>query len=930
MSSDIERWEPPNDATAFESLCLDLWKDIWRDSDAQKNGRRGQHQDGVDIFGHENGSVVGVQCKQKDGRLWAKVSPGELEAEVKAAQRFQPKLARFILATTASRDTAVQRRANQLTEQHKQAGLFTVAVWAWEDIWHELYRRKKLFESVAPIYWPRHVSAAFTSRFNSPHQLTPPVSDFTGREAKLDELRKKVKQGGVAITGVRGMGGAGKTALARRLAAELKADYPDAQIELDLKGVSAQSLSPADVLSAILRVFHPTAQLPERAEELAGLLRQRLDGRRALLLLDNAKDARQIAPLLTPPPGCLVLVTSRQHFALPGVDAVNLGLMEPPEARALLLKIAPRIGPEAEALAEACGRLPLALRLAASFLAVNEHIAPADYVRQLRDSRQRLQLLDRAQELTAEDLGLEASFTLSFQQIPPEQQQRFTQLAVFPTSFDSEAVAAVWAVEKSAASDALDLLLQLSLLEWNPQTQRFELHDLLREFARSRAEPEELDAAKRRHAEHFIRVARGADKLYMKGGENVLAGLALFDSEQGHLEAAFDWLELRGGKECALLLVKVVDAVVYTSGLRFHPRQHIRWLDAQAKAARLVGNRKAESTALGNLGPAYAALGDARKAIGFHEQALAIAREMGDRRGEGNALRNLGSAYAALGDARKAIEFHEQALVIDREIADRRGEGASLGNLGLGYADLGDARKAIGFHEQALAVVREIGDWRGEGNVLGNLGNVYADLGEARKAIEFYEQQLVIVREMGDRRGEGSALGNLGNVYADLGEARKAIDFYEEALTIRCEIGDRRGEGQDRGNLGVAYAALGDARKAIDFYEQALAIAREMGDRRGEGTALGNLGNAYADLGEACKAIESYEQQLVIVREMGDRRGEGTALWNSALALDKLGDRAQAITRAEAVLRICEAIEDPGVAKVRGRLAEWRKAGAGS
>src|ERR1035437_5468410 len=181
MSSDIERWEPPNDSTAFESLCLDLWKDIWQDSDAQKNGRRGQRQDGVDLFGHENGLVVGVQCKQKDGRLWAKVTPDELQAEVNAARRFRPKLGRFILATTAPRDAVVQQRANQLTEQHKKAGLFTAVVWAWEDIWHELYRRKKLFDRIAPIYWPRHAGTPLSPPFHALHHLPPPVSDFTWR-----------------------------------------------------------------------------------------------------------------------------------------------------------------------------------------------------------------------------------------------------------------------------------------------------------------------------------------------------------------------------------------------------------------------------------------------------------------------------------------------------------------------------------------------------------------------------------------------------------------------------------------------------------------------------------------------------------------------------------------------------------------------------
>jgi formylglycine-generating enzyme required for sulfatase activity len=158
MSSDIERWEPPNDVTAFESLCQDLWKDIWQDPGALKNGRRGQKQDGVDIFGHEKGALVGIQCKQKDGRLWAKVTEAELEAEVAAARRFKPKLARFILATTAPRDAAIQRRANQLTEQHRRQKLFSVEVWAWEDIWHELYRRFDLLGQIVHIYWPLRVA----------------------------------------------------------------------------------------------------------------------------------------------------------------------------------------------------------------------------------------------------------------------------------------------------------------------------------------------------------------------------------------------------------------------------------------------------------------------------------------------------------------------------------------------------------------------------------------------------------------------------------------------------------------------------------------------------------------------------------------------------------------------------------------------------
>ena len=764
MSADTDSLLAPNDDKEFEQLCQHVLEHRFKTLWGQAYARSGFVQHGVDFYieipteaGKEAATgtqIIGVQCKHKDRALGHELTVEALNAEVQKAKGFRPPLTAFIVATSAPTAKAVQDRANELTASHSREvpPLFPVTAWFWEKIRHEFAKDEALLTQVLQRFYP-HLRSALTSPFNALHQLTPPVSDFTGREAKLDELRKKVKQGGVAIAGVRGMGGAGKTA--RRLAAELKADYPDAQFDLDLQGVGPQPLSPADALSAILRVFHPTAQLPERVEELAAMLRQTIEGKRVLLLLDNAKDARQIAPLLPPPSGCLVLVTSRQHFALPGLDVVNLGVMEPPEARALLLKIAPHIGPEVDALAETCGRLPLALRLAASFLAVNEHIAPADYLRQLCDSRQRLQLLDKAREITAEDLGLEASFTLSFQQLPPEQQQRFTQLAVFPESFDRAAVTAVWAFEESAAKDALDQLLRLSLLEWNDETQRFELHDLLRDFACNQSMAEELDAARRRHAEHFIRVAERAAGLYLKGGENVLAGLALFDRERGHFEAAFDWLESRGDKESAPLLTSLMDAVAYTSDLRFHPQQRIRWLEAQAKTARLAGNRQ----------------------------------------GEGAAFGNLGNASAALGDMRKAIEFYEQGLVIAREIGDQHGEGASLGNLGIAYAALGEARKAIEFHEQALIIAREIGNRRGEGAALGNLGNACLALGEVRKSIEYYEQRLVIARETGDRHGEGSVLGNLGSAYLTLGEARQAIEFYEQALTIRRKIGDRRGGG---------------------------------------------------------------------------------------------------------------------------------------
>jgi tetratricopeptide (TPR) repeat protein len=504
------------------------------------------------------------------------------------------------------------------------------------------------------------------------HQLTPPVADFTGRVDELVELRRKAKQGAVTITSRRadgrGSSGVGKTQLARRLAAELMADYPDAQFELDLKGASPQPLSPAEALSGILRLFDPTMKLPERTEELAAVLRRVLEGRRTLLLLDNANDPAQIEPFLPPPPGCLIIVTARQELVLPDLETLGLGVLSPADASALLLKIAPRIGSEAEAVAEGCARLPLALRLAASFLAVNERSTPAGWVRGLRDFAKQIVSCKQGQELTAEEVSLQASFALGFFQLPPESQDRFAQLSVFAGSFYSTAAATVWALEPAAARGELGGLVRLGLVEWNQQTQRCTFPDWVRE----QTEVHDLDAARRRHAEHFIRAGDKWESFMSKGEKGMRLGAALFDRERGNMQAAFDWLASRSDPESARMLISLVNGLAYTIYFCLPPRERVRWLEAQAKAARQTGDRNEEANALGNLGSSYGGLGELGRAIAFHQQALGISRELGDRNRECTGLRNLGLDYTRLGDTAKAIEYHEQALVIACELGDRQ------------------------------------------------------------------------------------------------------------------------------------------------------------------------------------------------------------------------------------------------------------------
>ncbi|MDQ3651205.1 MAG: tetratricopeptide repeat protein [Acidobacteriota bacterium] len=740
-------------------------------------------------------------------------------------------------------------------------GQQAVDFWSWQSgtfFFTEIQSRKVASNQ------DRNIDGRFGKKIGESRlkQLPATPRDFIGREAELDDLRQALRRG-LRILGVQGMGGVGKTALALKLAHEFKDQYADAQIYLDFKGVGPQPLSPAEVMWHVVSSFQPEMKRPDD-DQLPAWYNSLLDDKRVLLFYDNAKNAAQIAPLL-PPKHCLLLVTSRKHFTLRGMFDKNLDEMTEADAEKLLLRIAPQIGRHATSMAEQCGYLPIALCAAASALKAKRSLSPEDYLKRLRDNKERLKLRDEVRELT-----VEACFSLSYELLNEELQRRWRMLAIFPTDFDAPAAAAVWQTDVDAAKHTLAELEEYSLLEWEETARRYSLHDLARDFADTRLSVTEREQAGLLHSAHYLQILSTAGDLYLKGSETIAEGLSLFDNERINIEAGQEWAATRfaGDDQAAQLCNRYAYAGVYVLNLRQHPHAFIHWQESALHAARKLRNRQSEGNHLGNLGNAYADLGEVRTAIDYYQQALMIAREIGDRRGEGSGLGNLGNAYKNLGEVRPAIEYYQQALAILREIGDRRREGNGLGNLGNAYARLGEVRAAIDYYQQALAIAREIGDRRGESTRLGNLGNAYASLGEVRTAIDYYQQALMIAREIGDRRGEGSGLGNLGIAYADLGEVRAAIDYYQQALAIAREIGDRRGEGSGLGNLGNAYRSLGEVRTAIDYHQQALMIACEIGDRRGEGNSLGNLGIAYKDLGETEKAVESTEAALKIFEEI--------------------------------------------------------------
>jgi tetratricopeptide (TPR) repeat protein len=657
-------------------------------------------------------------------------------------------------------------------------------------------------------------------RLQALHQLPTPPADFTGREADLAALREAIERGGVTISAIRGMGGVGKTALALQLAAELRPGYADAEIYLDLQGVSSEPLSPARAQAHVLHAFHPEAHIPEDAVELTALYRAVLHGRKTLLLMDNAASREQVEPMI-PPAGSLLLITCRSHFTLPGLYSRDLGELSPAQARDLLLRIAPRIGHQAAAIASLCTGLPLAIRLAGSALAERPDLAPDAFACRLLEAKQRLSLVD-------------ASLTLSFNLLPADLRPLWCSLAVFSAPFDAAAVAAIWRRSHGAVDSALGELVRRSLVEG--EEGRYRLHDLARVFAQSRLGNRRDAAAQRRHAEHFLAVLRRAEVLYLQGGDGVLRGLALFDRERTHIQEGQAWAAVHSTTDegAAAVCSAYADAGVYCSSLRLHPRQWVAWLEAALAAARRLGNRAAETSHLGTLGIAHRRLGDTERAIALFEQHLASAREIGDRRGQANSLGNLGLVYRDLGEPHRSIEFFQQSMAFARAIGYRRGEGDALGNLGLAHVALGETHRAIELFEQHLSVAREIGDRRGEASALGNLGLAYFASADTQRAIQLFEQHIAIAREIGDRRGEANALGNLGLAHQALGESRRAIELFEQQLAISRETGAGGCEARASWNLGLALEAQGDLARAAALMESCVIYEKRIGHLEAE------------------------------------------------------------------------------------------------
>ncbi|MGH3935337.1 MAG: tetratricopeptide repeat protein [Pseudonocardiaceae bacterium] len=747
------------------------------------------------------------------------------------------------------------------------------------------------------------------------------VTHFTGRDEPMTELRARINEQAphgtvVTIYAIDGMAGVGKTAFARHAAQEFAERYPDGAIWVDLYGHTPgmQPRGPSGALEQmLLQLGVPPEAVKADPAERQDQWRHHIHARRVLIVLDNAATSDQVLPLLPEAPGCLVLITSRRK--LTGVtDAypLSLDVLGWDEAEQLFIKLlgAQRCedrGAVRQILA-ASGRLPLAIRLIAGRLRHHRGELLADFATDFADQTAALDAF------VAEHLSVRAAFEWSYRPLTEEQRRAFRLLGWHPGPEITPVVIAAMADVPPAHGRQLlrelvdhNLLDQLSVAGV-PGGPRYRMHDLVRLYARERADAEE-PAAQRlaavdRLAGSYLAITREADRLlrpYVAGtpAKRLAHGavLAFADASQARAWLNVERHNLLGVVRTMSPTAEAADlsTVLAIHFLDFGFSSDVRYLFGQALTlAQLLGDRRGEVGTLCGLGEVGRFVGEYGEAQAHYTQALRLAQQLGYRRGEVDALWGLGEVERMVGECGQAREYHTQALALARRLGYRRAEADALWGLGQVerlVAEYGQARE---YHTQALTIAQQLGYRFGEADGLWGLGQVERLVGEYGGARECYSEALTLARQLGYRRGEVEALRGLGQVERLVGEYGRAREYYTEALTIARHVGYRRVEADALRGLGQVERRVGEYARAREYDTQALTLAQRLGDRRVEADALWGLGEVERLVGEYARAREYDTQALTLARQFGYRRVEADALRGLGLIAALTGDYGQA------------------------------------
>jgi len=761
-------------------------------------------------------------------------------------------------------------------------------------------------------------------------QLPPDIDDFTGREEQINRIAGLISAGrgkAVPIVGIFGKAGVGKTALALRVAHAVGDQFLDGQMYSNLRGVEASIVDPAVALAIFLRELGvDSADIPENTDDRARMFRARLSHRRMLIVLDNAANEAQVRPLLPWSSGCAVIVTSRVGMsALAGANLVALDVMPIATAIELLAAIIHPDGTISEPaaireIAELCGYLPLALRIAGA------RLRPKPWrvtwlAERLRQENRRLNLLKIG------DLEVRASFSLSYEGLTPSLQRAFRLTGALPLEFSAWALAAVTDSDVDNAEELLEHLADAQLVEINGMDStgllRYTLHDLLRDFARECFD--ETESAGARHTvlsallDQYIAMAAVGAEILQPGAHTApsavvpLAAATVrsrprqwFGVERANLislvqtahdaglwertwqlavllPAMFDWrADWQAWEQTQQLALTAArnasDIVAETAilcGLGSLQRELGQFDSAVAMLTKSAELGKQQSddawaTALHHLGDTYRYQGLLNEAISTFTTAIDVFQRLHDQRSIAGCLNGRGDAQRGLSRWTESEQDIRQAIELYRSIDDPIEVARATIRYAMVFRDRSHYDKSAPLLNDALEKFRELADRRWEAQALRHFGVIRRQQGEIDTAIRLLSQCLLIFDELVDRRGIACTIRNRGDAYRWAEDYDNATVDLQQALQIFTEIGDRRWAGRTQLGLAGINRANQNWDQALSLARSALDIFTDIGDRPGQGRAWRDIGIILRDQGRSQEAVEALSWSRELYQSLGD------------------------------------------------------------
>ncbi|WP_308206204.1 AfsR/SARP family transcriptional regulator [Actinoallomurus spadix] len=725
-------------------------------------------------------------------------------------------------------------------------------------------------------------------------RFPPPVPEFTGRAEELAALATRADAADDVVL-IEGMPSVGKTALAVKAAHDLAEHFPDGCFFLPLHGHDADHLpeSPAAALSELLQLagLAPT-NIPRETAARAGLWRDTMEGRRALLVLDDALNEDQVRPLLPGTSDCRVIITSRRHLA--GIDGHHrrLGVLPTADAVALFTRIAePGAAAAPDAVTGAvrlCGGLPLAIRLAATRWRDRQVSSLETLAEDLRGPHENIAGL--------QDPALAATFALSYRDLSIAQRRIFRRLGFSPVAEVTPAAVAVLAgipvheAERTLADFADHYLIE------ETAAGRFQLHDLIRQYAMAlpaREDPEfDVRRAVGRMLDHYLLTADMADRMLFP--HHVRAGVA--GTDRGvpvqpfpDEESAASWLAAER-KNLVRLAQYAADhawnthAIDYAKTVARYFDYVSQWEEAERMHRRALNVAlevelpRAVARARLDLAVVQWRLGRMDEALANATKAEQVAHRAGDAALRAAALDQIGLVAWSSSKYREALAYFGESLDLYRDADQPRGKAECLNHLGMMQAQVGRHQEALCSFRDALESFQSIGDIRGEATTLSNLAHTHLLLGYHRDAYELFQRSRAIYRTLTGRRNKAILNNNLGDVARYRGRHETALKYYNEALAEFSATGDRINESNVLNNMGLALTGMEQYDEALTRHRSAVAVARTINNTSEKIRGMLGIADVRVCMGQYPIAVRDYRAARRLAQQIGDPHLEAQSL----------------------------------------------------